>query len=187
MKFRKVLGLAATATAAVNPAVGAAINAVNALLPEEKRLPATATVAEVDNAALKIEDPQLRGELMEMELQLSIVESNNWAHVQTTLAEADKHNSSTRPSIANRMAWLLAIAIGAILVCLIVAAVRGHANVISELSNAGTLILALLGAPTTVVFHYFGIRTKEKLGRYSASTGGSVDTTGVVGKVLGVK
>ena len=176
-KFKDILNFAGNVTSVVAPPVGMAINAINAMLPSDEKLPDDATVNDIKKKYEALPESD-RTALYEKELELEITDSNNWREIQEALSKADAANSSTRPYIAVIMAWTVVIAInitvGAFAICLAFSNTDG----IAAIQNAWSFILAVLGTPTVLLRSYFGMRTEEKKARY-ALAGGEPQVSGL--------
>lgn len=186
MKFRQILNLAATATAMINPVVGSAILALNKVLDPGDQIPMSSTVADIEAGYNKL-PPDQQISLRESQIELDITESNNWAQVQMHLADADANGASTRPAIANRMAWLVVSVIGLLVAALLYAVGMGDTAMVNAITDTMPLIGTLMVAPTGIVMQYTGARTREKNNRYAAATGQDVQVGGILSTLLGGK
>lgn len=140
------------------PAILAAINAV---LPDDNKLPETATGADM-RAAVNRLNPDQRSSLMEKQLDVEIAEINSWTDIQGSLAAADATGNTTRPEIALMMAKTIVFST---LACVVVW-VYSVANGSADIANSWQSLLVILGTPTALLRAYFGMRTKEKKARY---------------------
>lgn len=171
MKLLNILTKVGTAIIKdVVPGGEAIIDAVNALLPADKKLGNDATGHQV-SAAITTLDPNQQAAILSKEFDVEIASINAWAQVQGTLAEADKAGASTRPQIAGWMAFCVVIAVLAGVVGWIMAVYQKDAAALKELQGSWPLLLTIIGTPTALLRAYFGMRTKEKRHRYSAATG----------------
>jgi hypothetical protein len=149
------------------------LGAVNALLPDDKKLPATATGGEICNAVNAL-TPDQKSSLMEKELEVEIAEINAWAGIQESFAKADASGSSTRPYIAMMMAWCVVIEIAVVVLVWAIAVFDDDLATLKILKDSWPMLLALIATPTALLRAYFGMRTKEKQSRYSALSGHNV-------------
>lgn len=155
------------------PGAGLIIDMVNGFLPDDKKLPITASGVEV-KGAIDALPPEQRNALLMKEIDLEVVKEQEWTKIISTLAEADKTGASTRPWIAKLMAAAVFYAI-IIFISFVAKAiwVRDFAT-IEKLSGSWELITVFLGIPSYVLRAYFGDRTEEKKARYSLASNGSV-------------
>lgn len=187
MKFKDILKLGAGIIGTANPAVGGAIALVNQFLPDEKKLPESASVGQVEESFATL-PTEVQQTIQESEIKLKIVESNNWVEVQRALADVDKAGSSTRPEIAKLMAYAVFLSIMPISCALTYAIVAGNFEIVREIGQAYPVVLALIGTPTALLNSYFGKRTKEKEARVQAASGQPVNSSGagIIGLVTGL-
>jgi hypothetical protein len=144
--------------------------AINEILPENKQLPDTVTGSDMRRAVSRL-DPVQRASLMEKQLDVEIAELNTWATIQEAHSKADSTGSTTRPTIAMMMAWVVVLEVVIIVVAWAYAVFTGDNAMIKEVNEAWPMLLAIVATPTALLRAYFGMRTKEKAARYSASTG----------------
>ena len=187
MKFKDILKLGASVAATANPAVGAALGLVNKFLPDDEKLPESASVLDITK---KVETlpPEVQQSIQESEIELKKVESNNWVEIQRALNDADKSGESTRPYIAKLMAWCVALSIMPLSIGILYAIASGQTETIEAISDASLVVLALIGTPTALLNSYFGKRTKEKEHRVQAAAGQPVNQSGsgLLGMVAGL-
>lgn len=168
--FDAIKGPLLTAASSVIPGGPLILGAVNAMLPDNEKLPETATGSDIRNAVNQLK-PEQRASLMEKELEVEIAEINAWEGIQASLSKADATGASTRPFIALMMAWCVVI------VAMIFSSVLAYSiavdnfDTVETLNDSWPLMLAVLGTPTALLRAYFGMRTKEKTARYSAASG----------------
>jgi hypothetical protein len=168
--FDTLKGPLLAAASTVIPGGPLILAAVNEMLPDGQKLPATATGADM-RAAVNTLPADQRGSLMEKELDVEIAEINAWEGIQASLAQADASGASTRPYIAKLMAWCVVIAIALFMGVWAVAVLGDDVATLEVLSESWPMILALVATPTALLRAYFGMRTKEKTARYSAASG----------------
>ncbi len=154
----------------VIPGGGLIVDLINEFLPDDKKLPGTATGTDAQNAIDGL-TPELRLQLMTRELDVEIAETNAWASVQHSLAMADSSGNSTRPKIALMMAWLVVLQVTVVSLSIGYSALSQQDNTIAVLSQSWEMLTASMGIPTAVLLQYFGKRTKEKLERYNLAMG----------------
>lgn len=180
MKISKILRKAAGIAGIAFPPLGAAIEVVNEFLPADKKLPVSATGAEVEQA-IEALPPAERAQILDREIQLEITESNNWREIVESLAKVDETGKSTRPRIALIMAYVVAFAVLASVSAVLAAVFMQNESLLLAMSNTWPLIIAMIGTPTFLLRAYFGDRTKEKQSRYNMvqgkpAGGGAIET-----------
>ena len=154
----------------VVPGGGIVLDAINALLPEHKRLPENATGEQATQAVNSL-PPDQQAQILLKEIDVEIAEINSWTQIQGSLAEADKVGASTRPRIALMMAEIVAFVVIAFSSMFIVAIFRDQTVMIEKLTTSWPLMLAIIATPTVLLRAYFGMRTKEKKERYRMVAG----------------
>ncbi len=154
----------------VVPGGGLIVELINEFLPDDKKLPGTATGTDAQNAIDGL-TPELRLQLLTRKLDVEIAESNDWAKVQSSLAQADATGNTTRPKIALMMAWLVVLQVTVVALSIGYSAVTQQDETIRVLSESWQMFTASMGIPTAVLLQYFGKRTKEKIERYNLSMG----------------
>jgi len=174
MKFKEILGMAGNVLGTVNPLVGGAIKAVNQFLPEEDKLPETASVNQVKDAVYKL-SPAEQSAVMEKEIDLEIAKVESFADVQKALAEADAKGASTRPHIAVLMGWAITLCVTPLAWALVYAIIASDEQMINSINDSYMIVLALLAPMVTIVHTYFGKRTKEKEARYKVAANQPVE------------
>jgi hypothetical protein len=173
-----LLGIAATA----NPLIGGALSLVNGFLPADKKLPAEATGQDVQNAYDQM-PPDMQAQIDERaEVELAQIQASvdKLGH----MVSVESASGNTRPHIALLMAYVVALAITALMVIWGIAVWQHDANALKSLTDAWPLALAILATPTALLRAYFGMRTNEKKARYAAATGQPI--AGVLGAVAGL-
>ncbi len=144
------------------------VNLVNTFLPADKKLPENATGHQV-REAINTLPPEKQAEILTREIDVEIEEIHAWTKVADTLARADQAGASTRPEIANRMAWLVTYAVAVAITAWAATLITGRG--LDKLTTAWPFILSVIGPPMVLLRAYFGLRTREKTTRYQAATG----------------
>lgn len=170
--FDAIKGPLLTVASTLIPGGPVILSAVNALLPDDKKLPATATGQEIRGVVNSL-SPQARSSLMEKELDVEIAEINSWANIQESLAKADASGASTRPYIAKMMAWCVVLVIGLFVSVWAVAIITKDVETLKVLADSWITVFAVIATPTALLRAYFGMRTKEKQARYGMASGQS--------------
>jgi len=157
------------------------LGAVNAMLPDDEKLPESATGTDIRNAVNQL-TPEQRGSLMEKQLDVEIAEIKSWEGIQASLSQADAAGSSTRPYIALMMAWIVAIVVSLFTAVWVYAIFKDQSDTLKILSDSWPMMLAVIGTPTALLRAYFGMRTKEKTARYSVASG---QPAGTIANLIG--
>lgn len=185
MKFKKLLDIGAGILGTANPLVGAGIKLVNKFLPEDKKLPETATNGEVLDAVNSL-PPEQRISLMEKELEVEIQEIKSHSENLKTLAEVDMNGSSTRPFIALMMSWVIVLTVLPLAWAFSYAIIMDQTSLMEKIADNYMLVLVLIATPIWVVKAYFGHRTEEKKARYALSANQLVaQNQSVLGTIAG--
>jgi hypothetical protein len=165
----------------VIPGGGVVIDAVNAMLPDDKKLPNDATGEQVKHAVDSL-PPDQAAMIMAKELDVEIEQIRSWAQIQDSLAKADASGSSTRPWIAKLMAVAVFITIMTVIAAWASAMLNQYTDVLKQIKDSWEFLAIVLAIPSALLRAYFGMRTKEKQARYSAASGQEL---GGIGKILG--
>ena len=168
--FDAISGPLLTAVSSVIPGGPLILGAVNAMLPDDKKLPESATGNDIRNAVSQL-TPEQQGSLMEKQLDVEIAEIKSWEGIQESLSKADQAGSSTRPAIAMMMAWCIVFVVALFTSVWGYAVVVDHSDTLETLGESWPMMLAVIGTPTALLRSYFGMRTKEKTTRYNAAAG----------------
>lgn len=171
MNLLKILGKVGSGiVSAMVPGGSAIIAGINALLPDDKKLPEQATGVDVQNAVSTL-PPKEQAEVLSKKYDVEIAEINAWANIQSHLSKADESGSSLRPKISMMMAWLVVLQV--LTVCIVMIATIGMQNneLFSTFKEFWPFLLASMGIPAKLLHSYFGMRTEEKKHRVHAATG----------------
>jgi hypothetical protein len=163
MDLKTILNGAAAVAGTLNPAVALAIKAVNSFLPDDKKLPETATGADV-SAAVDTLTPDDRAEVLKMEIQLEIAREEGGTERYVAMVGAD--GQSTRPRIALMMAWCVVMAIAGAMLILAYGVYRdglvGLDNATIALAGCFAVVTAI---PARVLTRYYGELRREQENR----------------------
>ena len=186
MKFGKALlkiGLGVVKD--VIPGAGIIIDTINEFLPDDKKLPSTATGEQVQNALHSL-PPDKQAELLGREIDLEIQEIQSHERIQIALAQADAAGSSTRPAIAYMMAWAVLLVVIPVAWTFCYAIASNKPEIVKAIADNYLMLLAIIGTPTTVLLNYFGNRSKDKAMRQAVAHGHPppVSPLGFIGKLL---
>ena len=166
----------------VIPGAGIVIDAINAFLPDDKKLSADATGQQAGTAINSL-PPSEQVTVLSKQLDVEIIEAQEYTKVISALAEVDKAGSSTRPIIAKMMAQVVCFAVIVFSSALTIAIFKDAAETIKQLSDTWPLMLAILATPTALLRAYFGMRTKEKKARYNIGNGQS-QSSGILSDII---
>jgi len=158
MKLREIIDGAASVAGFIHPGIAAAIKAVNLLLPDDKKLPETATGADVKSAIESL-PPEQQATIYEKEIDLSIKQEEGWTDRYKAMCAAD--GQTTRPKIALMMAQVLCFEIMAFTVwCFWFP---------EQMANPvlWTVFASLTATPAALLAKYFGELRKEQANRLS--------------------
>lgn len=175
MKIKDILRGAAGVVAYANPALGAAVAAINTFLPDSDQIPINANGKQVE-AALENLPSNQQLQLLEKEIDLEIRKAETWADIQRVHNETDATGASTRPKIAMLMAITVCVSVLPVSFALAWAIYDNDSETIKIIDTAVWPLLALIGTPTVLLRSYFGMRTQEKKARYAASVGKPINT-----------
>jgi hypothetical protein len=161
------------------PLGGMAFEAINAVVDEKLSEDTTGEQAE---AAVSKLPPEQKASLLEKQLDVEMLKETEFTERMRILGDVDKTGMSTRPKIAQQMAYLVIGSTGSFVFALIVSILLNKTGMVKELKDAWPVVLAILGTPTTLLIHYFGKRTKEKEKRYELA--GAPAAIGWLGQII---
>ena len=176
----------------VVPGAGIVIDAVNAFLPGDKKLPANATGQQATEAINSL-PPDIQAQVLDKQLDVEIVEVQEYTKVITALADADKTGHSTRPKIADKMAnvtiYAVTVAItvwGGVMISVSISA-DDPVDALKHLVSSWPFIVGVLTGPLALLRAYFAMRSKEKKARYEIAKNPVPESSGgIVGMVKGL-
>jgi len=155
---------------------------VNEFLPDDKKLPATATGQDIKNALREL-PPADRARLMEKEIDVDLTrikQSNETLRVMLQADEKSVH--TTRPYIAKGSFQVVAFCICSIVVIWSYGVVIGKAEIIKGVTDGWPFILSVIGPLVTLLWAYFGILKDEHKNRLNSLSGNQ--STGVIGSII---
>lgn len=166
MKFSelfKTIKPFASVAASFIPGGPAVIEAVNAFLPEDKKLTDTSTGTDIMAAVDKL-PPEHQASLMEKKIDLEIAQEEGWTERYSAMCAAD--GQSTRPRIAVMMGQVLCFEICAFTVWCFVYP--------EQMTNPvlWTVFGTLTAAPAGLLGKYFGELRKEQQNRIGSPKAG---------------
>lgn len=168
MNLLSILGKVGTSILAdVIPGGNAILTAVNAFLPDDKKLGDAATGSDIQQAVASL-PAEVQAQVLTKEFDVEITAIKEHTNVIQALGDVDKTGNSTRPAIAMMMAKIVAFAVIVLISILAVAVYNSDNETVVALGDNWPLIVAILGTPTALLRSYFGMRTKEKQQKYQA-------------------
>lgn len=159
MDFKKALSGLATVVGTINPLVGTAIGVVNAFLPDDKKLPATATGADVERSYNMLTPEQQQSANSKLAHELGM-EQEHTKQIEAAFAH-DNTNNSTRPYIA-----LQSVRVVAFLTITYMAQ-----RFWGDTTFTWQEILAMCAPFVLWANTYMNARRDEKIARYNVSSG----------------
>jgi len=179
--FNAIKGPLASVAASLIPGGPLILGAVNALLPEDKKLPPSATGSQIVDAVESL-PPEARASLMEKRIDLQIAQEEGWTDRYKAMTAADKQ--STRPKIALMMAQVTCFVILIFTVAISVQIFTTGIESLASASGAWTVFATLLGIPSAVLAKYFGELRKEHSQRLGVKDQGmNALLKSIIGKV----
>lgn len=166
-----VRAVGAGVISSVVPGGSAIIGAVNAMLPDDQKLPETATGNDVQ-AAIHGMPPEQAAALKSKEYDLDITqiqESN--ATVRAMLDSDAKNPHTTRPYIAKQAFHVVAFTCVSIITLWAVAIATDNEKMVTAIMDGWQFILAVIGPLVTLLWAYFGILRQEHRQRMNAAAG----------------
>jgi hypothetical protein len=186
MKISEIIKAAATIGAPFFPALAAAIPVVNAFLPDDKKLPDTATGGDVEGAIRGLPaDRQV--ELLNADIDLEKTKVIENTKVTQALAEVDKAGASTRPAIA--MCFTITVCFNALLTVSMwaYAVLAGQNELLTTIIDSWQMILAINAPFLLVIKAYFGMRTDEKNTRQHTANGLASPLKGIASVISAIR
>lgn len=164
------------------------LSAVNALLPNDKALPATAAGQQlIDAYTMMPATHQAQLDDMAHTLEMEKQHTEQWR----IMNEADATGNTVRPETVRLYARVTAGTVAGFIIFLFYAcygvASEDLPDVLKGLASMWTLVAGALGVLATPILRYFGARENEKTTRYAAITGSDLPVRpGLLGTLLGV-
>lgn len=170
MKISEILKKGAGIGASLFPQLNAVLTVVNAILPNDQKLPVDATGSEIESAIGYLPKEQRESILItEMELEKTNIVENT--KVFQALVEAEKIGSSNRPHVVLLFAYVTAIVSLSIVSICAYAVITKDKEIIESFGLLWPVFLAVLTCLVSIPQRYFGMRTKEKITRQNAAMG----------------
>lgn len=166
----------------VVPGGGLIVGAINEFLPNDKKLPTTATGTDIDNAIASL-PPAERSALLEKELDVDITQIKESHGTVRAMLESDAANPhSTRPYIAKGAFLVIAFVILLASSAWSYGVFTGKKDTVSIVVDGWQFILAMIGPLVTLLWAYFGVLKTEHKNRLDAANGTS-NPSGITGLI----
>ncbi len=177
----KTIGSAAIQTAL--PGTGSLIvGAVNAVLPDDKKLPESATGQQVTNAIGAL-PPEQQESIMNKQYDVALEDIKQSHSTVRAMLESDAKNPhSTRPYIAKGSFHVVAFTTIVTISVWAYGVFVQNKDIVTSIMEGWQFILAVIGPLVTLLWAYFGILKKEHKNKLDAANG-SVTPPGIVGLV----
>ncbi len=179
LDIAKTVGAAAFSVAV--PGGAAILATVNQLLPDEHKLPATATGHDIRGAVSAL-PPEQQAAILEKQFDVDVTqikESHDTVRTMLTADAASTH--TTRPHMALGSFYLVAF-VTVVIVLGWLYAVSKSADPLKEITDGWPFILALLGPFVTLMHAYFGVLKQEHRARLNG--GAPAGIGGIIAGVL---
>lgn len=174
MKFKDILKkVGASIVREAVPGGGILLDVVNDFLPEDKKLPATATGPEIESAVASLpvdKQAELMGREFDIE-ETQIRESHST--VRAMLEHDAKNPHSTRPRIALGCFHILATVTLLAVFIWGWGVVTNKPEIVKAVVDGWPFVLAITGTFATVLLRYFGELSREHKQKLTAANGES--------------
>lgn len=181
----KTVGSAALQVAL--PGTGSLIvGAVNALLPDDKKLPAGATGDDLNSAIASL-PPEQQASIMEKDFDVEITQiKESYSTVRAMLESDAKNPHSTRPYVVKGAFLIVAFVIVLTVSVWAFATLNSDATMLIAIAGSWQFVLAMIGPFVTLLWAYFGILKREHKNRLDAANGASLPSgiTGVLTSII---
>lgn len=169
MKLKDILKGAATIAGTLNPAIGTAIGVVNTFLPEDKKLPETATGQDVTSAIQSL-PPGQQVSILEKEINLEALKIQESYETVRVMLESDAKNPhSTRPYIAKQSFHVVAFTIIIVVSLWAYAVGSDKQAMVKTIMEGWPFILGVLGPLVVLLRTYFGVLKQERSDKLNAA------------------
>ncbi len=179
MKLWDVIKIAGSGIiSAVVPGGGAVITAINAMLPDDAKLPENATGEQAQDAIARIPAVD-RAALMDKQFDVDITQIKEAHSTVRVMLESDTKNPhTTRPYIARHSFHVVGITIIVTITLWSYGIIKADTVMVETIVNGWPFLLAAV-TPLVVLLHaYFGILKTEHRQRLDAA-GGTSSPTGI--------
>lgn len=155
------------------PGGGLLIDAVNAWLPEDKKLPSTATGQDVESAVNSL-PPDQRASVLEKEFDVDIerIQQANET-VRAMLAADSSMKHTTRPYIAKHAFHVVAFAVVLTVLAWAYGVVIKDVDIVDAIMDGWPFMLSVIGPFVVLLQAYFGVLRDESKSRLNGGQSGS--------------
>ena len=165
---------------AVVPGGPAIVGVINEFLPDEKKLPETATGNDAINAISGL-PPDKKASLMEKQFDVDITQIVQANTTIRTMLESDAKNPhSTRPYIAKHSFHVIAITTGIVILVWAYGVMSGKDALVKTVMDGWPFIVGVTGPLVTLLLSYFGVLKTENKNRLDAANG-AANPSGIAG------
>lgn len=177
----KTVGSAALQTAL--PGTGSLIvGAVNAMLPDDKKLPESATGQQITTAISTL-PPEQQAEVMNKKYDVTIEDIKQSHSTLRTMLESEAVSPhTTRPYIAKGSFLVVAFAIIVAVSIWAYGVIKSDDGIVKTVVDGWPFIVAVTGPLIVVLHSYFGVLKKEHKNRLDAANG-SATPLGIAGLI----
>ena len=167
------------------PGAGLLIGAVNEFLPDDKKLPSTATGTDLSNAVESLPAEQ-RASLMEKEFDVEITEIKESHSTVRTMLESDAANPhTTRPKIAYQAFQVVGTTTIITISLWAYAVATSNDKMVKTVMDGWPFVLGVV-APLVILLHaYFGVLKQEHKNRLDAAGGMPTDPSANQSAIMG--
>ena len=171
----------------VMPGAGTAVvGLVNEFLPDNKKLPSSATGHDVQHAVASL-PPDQRAAIMSRQIDVDLAEVNRAADVQRAMLMSDATTPhTTRPKIVYQSFQIVA-AISMIVISLWAYAVStGQTDLVKAVMDGWPFVLGVIGPFVALLRSYFGILKVEHSNKIASITGAPQPVPGMAGTISSI-
>lgn len=169
----------------VVPGGAAIVSVVNAMLPDDEKLPTNATGDDV-RSAIKGLPPEKQAEIKLKEFEVDITQIKQSNETLRTMLEADARSThTTRPRAIVVIYRTLSVAMIAVISLWCYAVYSNDSEMVKTIMNGWPFVVGILGPFTTCLLAYFGVLKNEHKTRMDA-VGGNAKPSGLVGAISSI-
>jgi len=168
------------------PGGAAIIGAVNAVLPDDKKLPESATGEDINHAISSL-PPESQVEILNKEFDVEITQIKESNSTLRAMLESDAQNpQSTRPYIAKNSFHVVAFAVIVSVSIWSYGVLSDNDELVETVMSGWPFILSVIGPLVTLLWSYFGIIKQEHKDRLNAASGNDAPSglTGILSALM---
>ena len=164
----------------VVPGGSVIVGAINAVLPDDKKLPDNATGSDAISAINNL-PPEKQAALMEKKFDVDITQIKETHSTVRAMLDADAKNPhSTRPYIAKGSFLVVAFTSITTISIWSYGVIKGDDKLVTAVMNGWQFVLAVIGPLVTLLWAYFGVLKTERKNRLDAA-GNKSQPSGITG------